>query len=251
MLANLLSNAVKYNRAGGTVAVLVRPDGARLHIDITDTGLGMDAAQVSALFQPFNRLGRDQSGVEGTGIGLVISRGLASLMAGTLTVTSRPGVGSLFRLDLPAGDRPAGPAAGLARAGAAAALPAAREDVRGCVPYVDDNDVNRLLMQAMLTGRPGVRLVLAEDGAGGLRAARRERPDLVLLDIRLPDMDGHAVPAALRADPDLRAVPCLAMSAGAMPADITRAALTGFDGYLTKPLDLSLLLGEVGCRLAQ
>ena len=254
VLANLLSNAVKYNRPGGKVEVHVSQDDARTRIDVADTGLGMDAAQVSALFQPFNRLGRDQSGVEGTGIGLVICRGLAGLMAGTLTVTSRPGVGSLFRLDLPAGIRSASPAsvaAGIARPGAAVSPVAVREDVSGCVLYIDDNEVNRLLMEAMLTRRPGVRHVLAEDGAGGLRAARCEQPDLVLLDIRLPDMDGHAVLAALRADPDQHEVPCLAVSADAMPAEIARAALSGFDGYLTKPLDVTLLLEEVDRRLAK
>ncbi len=253
VLANLLSNAVKYNRPGGKVDVRVSQDGARTRIDVADTGLGMDAAQVGALFQPFNRLGRDQSGVEGTGIGLVIARGLASLMAGTLTATSRPGVGSVFRLDLPGGARTASPApvaAGVARPDGAALPTAAREDVSGCVLYVDDNEVNRLLLEAMLMRRPGVRLVLAEDGESGLRAVRSEQPDLVLLDIRLPGMDGYAVLKALRCDSDHRELPCLAVSAHAMPAEIARAALSGFDGYLTKPLDLSLLLEEIDRRLA-
>ncbi len=253
VLANLLSNAVKYNRPGGRVDVRVSQEGTRTRIDVTDTGLGMDAAQVGALFQPFNRLGRDQSGVEGTGIGLVIARGLATLMAGTLTATSQPGAGSVFRLDLPAGMRTANPAsvaAGTARPEVAALPTATREDVSGCVLYVDDNEVNRLLVEAMLTRRPGVRLVLAEDGESGLRAARSEQPDLVLLDIRLPDMDGYAVLKALRSDPDRRELPCLAVSAHAMPAEIARAAQSGFDGYLTKPLDLSLLLEEVDRRLA-
>ncbi len=252
VLANLLSNAVKYNRPGGKVEVAVFLGGGRVRIEVADSGIGMDPAQVSALFQPFNRLGRDQSAVEGTGIGLVISRGLAGLMAGTLTATSRTGVGSVFRLDLPAGVRKPGAIAvpaGSTEAGQPASQTVARDDVCGCVLYIDDNDVNRLLMAAMLTRRPGVRLVLAEDGADGLRAARAEQPDLVLLDIRLPDMDGYAVLEALRADPQLQALPCLAVSADAMPAEIERAAQSGFDGYLTKPLDLGLLLAEIDRRL--
>jgi len=248
VLANLLSNAVKYNRRGGSVHVRVAQDGVRTRVEVEDTGIGMDEAQLAALFQPFNRLGRERSGVEGTGIGLVIARGLAVLMAGSLTAASRPGAGTVFRLELPIGQGQAGNAvttAGPASVDPVDALLAVREDVKGCVLYVDDNDVNRLLMAAMLARRPQVRLVMAEDGACGLSAAQRERPDLVLLDIRLPGMDGYEVLAALRSVPGQHALPCLAVSADAMPADIARAALSGFNGYLTKPLDLRLLLQEV------
>ena len=242
VMLNLLSNAIKYNRRGGSVHVTVAPLGTQVALTVADNGLGMDEGQRAALFQPFNRLGRESLGVEGSGIGLVIVRNLVELMGGTLHAHSEPGIGSEFSLRLPAA------------AQVAAALPAAtlregvlqlREDVHGSVLYVDDNEVNRILMEALLARRPQVRLRLAEDAASGLAMACAEPPDLLLLDIRLPDMDGLQLLRLLRSEESLRGRPCLAVSAGAMPDQIEQARAAGFDGYLTKPLDAALLLAEV------
>jgi len=242
VLLNLLSNAVKYNRPGGHVRVALSSAAGRVRITVGDNGLGMDAAQVAALFQPFNRLGREASGVEGTGIGLVISRSLAELMAGSLQVRSSAGTGSEFTLELPAAaDASPAPAAPMAPATAVQLRP----EVRGRVLYVDDNDVNRVLMEAFLVRRPGVELLQAADGESGLRLVREQRPDLVLLDIRLPGMDGFEILRALRADPAVCHLPCLAVSAGAMPDEVAQAMAAGFDGYLTKPLAVAGLLMEI------
>lgn len=235
----------------------MRAGGERVEIAVEDTGIGMRPDQLAGLYQPFNRLGREASAVEGTGIGLVIARNLVGLMGGSLAVQSEPGRGTQFRIDLPAAnDRPAAmaPAAPLS-AQAPAALGGAqafvaRPEVRGRLLYIDDNRSNRALMAAYLMRRPNVELTLAPDAASGLAQARRKPPTLVLLDILMPRADGYAALAALRARPGLQTVPCVAISAGAMPGDRQRALDAGFDGYLTKPLALASLLQTVDGWLA-
>ena len=261
VLLNLLSNAVKYNRAGGMVAVALAADGAGVQITVRDSGMGMTQAQQQALFQPFNRLGREGTPVEGTGIGLVITRSLVELMGGRISVASRPGQGSAFQLFLPPAatpDRVDGGTPGQAEPAALAApqvagvpellqaLPApAVSRATGHVLYIDDDEVNRLLMQAFLDTWPGLQLSLASDGAGGLALARQTPPDLLLIDMMMPVMDGLQVLAALRSSPALRAIPCVAVSANAMPQEISDALAAGFDGYLTKPLQATALLAEI------
>ena len=272
VLLNLLSNAVKYNRAGGSVAVLVRQaeaepgggpapqagGGAALQISVRDSGLGMTPAQQQALFQPFNRLGREATPVEGTGIGLVITRSLVQLMGGHISVASLPGQGTEFMLRLPRATPPGGAgAAGAANvvgaAGTAAggmpglALPASTAAAQpgGHVLYIDDDSVNRLLMQALLNTWPGLQLSLAADGASGLALALQAVPDLLLIDMMMPVMDGLQVLAAVRSHPVLCAIPCIAVSANAMPQEIDDALAAGFDGYLTKPLLAPVLLAEI------
>jgi len=241
VLSNLVSNAVKYNVRDGSVSVRIRAFGQRTLISVADTGLGMSELQLASLFQPFNRLGRENSSVEGTGIGLVITRNLTELMRGRLSVRSEVGKGSEFTVDLPAS------AAGV-RGNALVdevEAPAVRADVHGRVVYVDDNEANRLLMQAFMAHRPGIELTLAVDGESGLRLARQVAPDLILLDILLPGIDGFAVLAALRADDAMRSVPCVAVSASAMPDEVSRAVDAGFDGYVTKPMTLGRILPEL------
>jgi CheY-like chemotaxis protein len=126
----------------------------------------------------------------------------------------------------------------------------ARRTVQGRVLYIDDHEVNRELMAVLLESRPQLQLMMAATGQEGLEMARRWQPDLVLLDIRLPDIDGFAVLRALRAEPLLREVPCLAVSAAAMPHEVAAATVAGFDAYLTKPVDVQALLREVDQRLA-
>jgi CheY-like chemotaxis protein/anti-sigma regulatory factor (Ser/Thr protein kinase) len=250
VLLNLLTNAVKYNRPGGAVRVRLacgeRDASQRITIEVADTGLGMTPEQVACLFQPFNRLGREATGIEGTGIGLVIARSIMALMGGGIEVRSELGVGSTFTLELAASPVTAPDAA----APAAATAPIVRrDDVRGQVLYIDDNEVNRVLMSAFLSLRPNVELTLAEDGAQGLHAAMAKRPGLILIDLLLPGMDGFEVLRTLRARPELAGTPCLVVSASAMPEEIRRAEAAGFDGYLTKPLELSRLLSEIDQRL--
>jgi PAS domain S-box-containing protein len=246
VVMNLVSNAIKYNRPGGTVTAQLAPFDQRLRLSVNDDGSGMTPQQLRSLFQPFNRLGREASPVEGTGIGLVITRGLVELMGGALSVRSEQGRGSEFVVDLPAA-HPASAAPG--RPATAEIAAATRSDVRGRVLCIEDDEVNRLLMRAYLAMRPNVELMLAPDGKSGIETALACAPDLVLIDMSLPDMDGLDVLHALRAQPSLGRVPCIAISANAMPDDIVTAKAAGIDGYLTKPLSAAQLLSTLDALL--
>ncbi|WP_298015388.1 ATP-binding protein [uncultured Aquabacterium sp.] len=260
VLLNLLSNAIKYGPLGGAVTVDVRNEGGRVVIAVQDEGPGLSEAQQTQLFQPFNRLGAERSGVEGVGLGLVITRGLVELMGGELQLRSRPGLGACFQVALqpvpgtqddqhrhdPWAPTGAGALDPLAPAGdgtMAARLPATAR-VRE-VLYVEDNRVNAILMASVFEDRPDFHLTVAETGADALEAARTLRPDVLLLDMHLPDTDGLALLAALRRLPHLAQVPAAVVSADAMPADIERALAAGFAAYWTKPLDIGRLMAEL------
>jgi CheY-like chemotaxis protein len=242
VLLNLLSNAVKYNREGGAVVVdCARPAPQRLRLSVQDTGMGLSPEQVAGLFQPFNRLGQEGGTQEGTGIGLVVTRRLVELMGGEIGVTSSPGVGSVFWIEL---------AVASADGAASAAAPAARPDVapaaadaaaparQHTVLYVEDNPANLKLVQEIVRFRPDLRLVSAPDGHFGLSLARSQRPDVILMDLNLPGLSGLDVLAQLRREPETARIPAIAVSANAMPADIERALAAGFARYLTKPIDV-------------
>ena len=244
VLLNLLSNAVKYNRDGGRIDITLAPteDGRGL-IAVRDSGIGIHAAQMDTLFQPFNRLGLESAPIEGTGIGLTIALKLAEQMGGSLEASSEPGVGSEFRLTLraqPNGAGPGEPAAPPPRL--AAPLPAERHDIAGSVLCVEDNDANVQLVQQLLRLRPNVTLFVARDAAAARMLAPVCQPDLILLDLRLPD--GHGLPllAELRHHGSLATVPCVALSANVLAPDLAAARAAGVDEYLTKPVDAAALL---------
>jgi len=244
VLLNLLSNAVKYNREGGAVIVdCARPAPQRLRLSVQDTGMGLSPEQVAGLFQPFNRLGQEGGTQEGTGIGLVVTRRLVELMGGAIGVTSSPGVGSVFWIELDVasvdGTAPAAPAARPAAArpaddAADTGTPARQHTVL----YVEDNPANLKLVQEIVRFRPDLRLVSAPDGHFGLSLARSQRPDVILMDLNLPGLSGLEVLAQLRREPETARIPAIAVSANAMPADIDRALAAGFARYLTKPIDI-------------
>lgn len=236
-LLNLLSNAVKYNRAGGRVAVACTRAGNRVRIAVEDTGQGMTSAQQADLFSPFNRLGREAAGVEGTGIGLVISKRLVEMMGGNIGVESRPGDGSLFWIELPLSTVPAARATAIAEAAPGpTAAPAAGQ--RATVLYVEDNPTNLRLMERILAADAGLRLLTAATGSHGIALARDRRPDLVVLDLNLPGMDGYEVLNELRRHPETHNIPAIALSAVAAPSETARGLAAGFSHYLTKPLDV-------------
>ncbi|MDZ7653653.1 MAG: PAS domain S-box protein [Burkholderiaceae bacterium] len=238
IVVNLLSNAIKYNRPGGLITVGCQPRADdRLRLTVADTGIGIAADKLAALFRPFERLGAESSEVEGTGIGLALSQQLAHLMDAEIGVESTPGVGTVFWVDLPlAGHAPTPPALPPAEPGAPAFTAA------GTVLYIEDNEPNLMLVQALLAAYPQMPLLTALDGRRGLELARAQRPDVILLDIHMPGLDGFEVLRALRADPSTREIPVIALSADAMPEDIARAKAAGFMRYLTKPLVLTALL---------
>ena len=239
VLVNLLSNACKYNRPGGRVRLTVKvaAEGDSVVLAVADTGVGLSAAQQAALFEPFNRLGAERGSVQGTGIGLVITKHLVELMGGTLAVVSEPGVGSTFSLHLLRADLASAPPAP-----DAAALAAADDVARWTLLYVEDNSANQQLLAEVLKLRPTVRLLCATDGLQGLTVAAAQRPDIVVVDISLPGIDGYALCRRLRALPALQRQPIVALSANAMSVDRKRGLEAGFDRYFTKPLDVSQFL---------
>ena len=249
VLTNLLSNAVKYNRTGGSVSIEARSaEPGWVEISVRDTGLGLSDEQRAALFQPFNRLGRERSGLPGTGIGLVISRRLAEMMGGSLRAEAVPGPGACFVLRLPA----AGVAtpAGADVATAAAAEPAAPlAGPHRRVLYVEDNPLNAEVIRGILEQRPGLELEIAATVEAGLRALRERPPALLLLDSQLPDGDGLVLLSRLR-ELGVTAPPVIVVSANAQPEQIAAARVAGAGHYLTKPLDMRELLALVDELLA-
>jgi signal transduction histidine kinase len=245
VLVNLLTNAVKYNRAGGRVEVVLSPSPGGVQVAVTDSGQGMTPAQLAALYQPFNRLGAEASGVEGTGLGLVIAKQLVEAMHGRLEARSVHGAGSTFTLTLPAAESVAvrlhGPSSPARPAAVSRPTTALRR-----VLYVEDNPVNQILMREMLRLHPGVELEMDADGPSALARAAQWRPHLVLLDLDLPGMSGFEVLRHLRADPITAGIPCVAVSAFAFGPEIQDALDQGCIAYLTKPFEMAQLYDVIG-----
>ncbi|MDI1260896.1 ATP-binding protein [Aquabacterium sp.] len=245
VLSNLLSNGVKYNRYQGTVTVTVEPgESGQVVLVVSDTGRGLTPQQLERLFQPFTRFETEGEVIQGTGIGLVITRRLVELMGGQLTVESAPGQGSMFRVHLKAATPPAGVAEKLAVAdGNSLALPGVKAESR--LLYVEDNPSNVELFVGVMALQAGYRVEVATDGLQGLAMARANPPDLAVIDINLPGIDGIELCRRLKGDPATRHIPLIALSANAMPSDVAKAQRAGFDVYLTKPLNVVQLFSEI------
>ena len=247
VLLNLLSNAVKYNRELGSIVVAcsqMAPE--RVRISVQDTGIGMRPDQLQALFQPFNRLGRETGVEEGTGIGLVVTKHLVELMGGEMGVTSTPGAGSLFWIELRA-------SASNASGGVAAVpepdVPTVASGVAGpaagplsTVLCVEDNPASLFLIQEALSFRKDVRLLTALNGQEGIEMARAHRPDVILMDNNMPVLTGSEAQVILRGDSRTADIPIIAITANAMPGAIANGLAAGFFRYLTKPIELPELL---------
>jgi hypothetical protein len=233
ILVNLLSNAAKYNRTGGSIRIdsQSKEDGY-LCIRVSDTGPGIAPEKLDQLFKPFERLGAEASGIDGTGIGLAISKRLGELMGGSMGAESALGQGSTFWLNLPQADK--------GKPVAVISQKESRDIVLGKrkVLYVEDNAANLKVVESMLHRQPNLMLLSATNGEYGLELAARYRPDIILLDIHLPGMDGYAVLKALHAGDDTRHIPVVALSADAMPVDIEAGLKAGFVHYLTKPVKM-------------
>jgi signal transduction histidine kinase/CheY-like chemotaxis protein len=249
VLLNLLSNALKYNRAGGRVTVsCVNGGDGRARIQVTDTGPGIPPAQIERLFTPFERLGAAASGTEGTGLGLTLSRHLVEAMGGQMNLESRVGVGSTFWVELPVVDAPivaVEPATAPVRATGGDSEP-----TRLVVLYVEDNLSNLRLVERIVAQRPGVRLLSAMQGRLGLDLAREHRPDLIILDLHLPDLPGHEVLRLCREDARTRDIPVVVLSADASEGQIRRLLEAGARSYLTKPLEVTRLLSLLDATTA-
>jgi len=247
ILTNLLSNAVKYNIDEGRVHVASRLGGPDLvEVAVTDTGLGMTPEQMEELFRPFNRLGRERTALQGTGIGLVISRRLAELMGGSIRVKSVPGQGSSFILRLPKAIDPDTVPSSLDDF---AALPA--DYHRRIVLYIEDNETNIEVMRGIVAQRAQVQLEVATTGLSGLASVRERRPHLILLDMHLPDMAGLDLLSHLKADPATSTIPVIVVSADATSQQVDAALDAGAVRYLTKPVGVNELLSALDDLLEQ
>lgn len=254
VMLNLLDNAIKYNRPGGWVQLGWTAQGGRVRCSVRDSGPGIAPAQQQRLFQLFERLDAGHSSVEGSGIGLALCRRLVELMQGEIGVDSLPGSGSTFwfALDAAAAAEPAPPAQAPTPALAIDAPPHAPlvPGRRHRVLCIEDNPINLMVLEAMLDSLPELQVQGVSSPEQGLALALADPPDLVLLDIQMPGLDGYQVLAALRADPATRQVPVIAASADAMPQAVARGRAAGFADYLTKPLELAPLLAAVASALA-
>lgn len=224
---------------GGEVQLTISERGESTVVVVDDTGMGMDASQLAHLYEPFNRLGREQLGVEGTGLGLALARELVQLMHGELRISSEPFVGTHVEVallslendehtkpmpldDFPEADEGSTPS--------------------GVVLYIEDNPVNVILVEHLLLPWPDVTLLRAETGSEGIAMAASANPDLILLDMRLPDMDGIEVMGHLFSSPATRDCSIVALSASAMPDEVEAATKAGASFYWTKPLDFKHFL---------
>lgn len=237
VLTNLVSNGIKYNRRGGQVTVSLGTEGTQAVIAVADDGLGIAAERLHELFQPFNRLGREASGIPGSGVGLALTRELVLRMDGQIDVDSRPGAGTTFRVRLPL-------------ALAAEPTPDAAGSPAGTVLCVDDDPVPRLLVQSLLSRWPAVQVLSAPDVATACAHARAQSPDVLLLDLHLEDgASGLDALAALRALPGLAAVPAILMTGSHSAADRAVALAAGADLVLSKPIEAAALLAALAPRL--
>ncbi len=251
ILINLLSNAVKYNRAGGSVVAYCSESGAgRLRISVEDTGPGLSPAQLARLFEPFNRLGQEANAAEGTGIGLVVSRRLVELMGGAIGVQSTAGAGSTFWIEMNL-SAPANADAGLADAAPAPVRSLHSDLGQRTLLCVEDNEANLMLVQDLIACRADIRLLSARDGSSGIAMARARLPDVILMDINLPDISGLEALRVLAGDPATARIPVIALSANAMAPDVASGLEAGFFDYLTKPVKLDLFMHTINAALCR
>ena len=242
VLLNLISNAIKYNVKSGTVKIYcdVSNNGI-MKISVEDTGKGIPVKYQNDLFQPFNRLGAEKSNIEGSGVGLVISKELTEHMGGEIGYKTAENIGTTFWVCFPVccddEVEDCSDAAVLETN-----LPELLVSEEKSVLYVEDNPSNQRLMSQLLNKFPLLQLRMAEQALQGLFLARTEHPDLIILDINLPGMNGYEMVEVLKNDPLTKEIPVIALSANAMAHDIEKGKSAGFDYYLTKPIDLSQLI---------
>ena len=244
VLLNLLSNGIKYNQPGGTVTVQVVSSAKQHQIAIKDTGIGIKEEDINALFEPFNRLGAQAMNIEGTGIGLTITKRLVEVMKGSLEIQSTHGEGTTVTVTLPAGNLPPDIETDQLENDNVAAA----KTVRGkesTILYVEDNYVNVKLVESILSRRPDIRLIVARTGKEGIELAERELPSLILMDINLPDISGIEAFNQIRKKKATSGIPVVGVSADAMLDVVEKRQIEGFKNYITKPFRIDHFLSVI------
>jgi PAS domain S-box-containing protein len=249
VLLNLLSNAVKYNRDGGSVTVDAEPMPNRmLRVSVTDTGPGLTTKEQKRVFEPFDRLGKEATEIQGTGIGLAISKNLVKTLGGTIGIKSRTGQGSTFWIELPMSEIAGNESNEREQFQQQPDLnqPLGVGTLRRRVLYIEDNPMNAQLMQTILEGMPDIELIIATNAEKGIDLVMKDAPDVILMDISLPGMDGIGATRVLKKSSKTSAIPIIAISAGAMPDDIDKAIKAGIYEYVTKPINIARFLQVLG-----
>ncbi len=237
VLINLLSNAIKYNKEDGAIFIKRYLEEGQIILAVEDTGLGILEEKLADVFMPFNRLGAEQSGIEGTGIGLTVSKNLVEAMGGKVWVESKVGEGTTFFLSLKQAEK-----SSLDLLVESRSLPQTELKKNIRLVYVEDNLANRNLMQSIIGRNPKMELLMANDGIKGLELIQQELPDLVLLDLHMPGLAGDQVLERLKASPKTASIPIIILSADATPNRIKTLKDNGAAAYLTKPLEIKQLL---------
>jgi signal transduction histidine kinase len=243
VLLNLLSNAVKYNREGGLVDLSCEEVPEKLlRIKVSDTGSGIPLEKIERLFNPFDRLGAEQSSIEGTGLGLALCKQLVGAMRGIIGVESTAGQGSTFWLEMPLVETPAEQ---LNRVDVSSKVELEADGKGRTVLYIEDDLSSLRLIEQILVHRPGIKVLSAMQGSLGLDLAYENDPDLILLDLNLPDLSGEEVLCRLKEDPKTREIPVAIISANGVPGNVEKFLTLGVQAYLTKPLDVEEFLNAL------
>ncbi len=248
VLLNLMTNAIKYNRQGGKVCLDCDViDDRYLRLIVADTGIGVPADRQHLMFEPFQRLGHESSTIEGTGIGLTITRKLVNLMRGRIGFESEEGKGSTFWIDLPLDPRwkDGPPVRDQDEREAPPVLEKPVNGKRSTLLYVEDNADNVRLMEMILDREDDFTLVSVPNAEEGLELVAQIAPDVILMDINLPGMDGFQALNALKAQANGRCVPVIAVTASALPSEVQRGLDAGFTAYLTKPIRIDVTLSAI------
>lgn len=237
ILLNLITNAIKYNKEHGTVKIDFKQNGDQIKISITDTGIGINDTEIAYIFEPFLRLNENNLYIEGTGIGLSVAKQLVELLNGSIHVESVKGKGTTFSIDLPMCTSPLTSEEQIDKQVDGPANETNKTTTH-TILYIEDNAANIRLVESILSKYPYTELFFATDGHQGLELAKTIKPDLILLDIHLPDMDGYHVLAKLKNNTLTHDTPVIAISANAMDTDLEKARNAGFIDYMTKPIDI-------------
>lgn len=246
VLLNLISNAIKYNRAGGKVTVSCgKIDQDQIRVTVTDSGFGIPEEKQDQLFQPFNRLGIEGSQIQGTGIGLTITKSLIETMNGQIGFESTLGKGSVFWITLPAAVGSEQQSGSMNTKAVVGTDIESMHHLRAKILYVEDNLFNQRLMMQIMAQFPGIELMVESSAEAGLATLMREKPQVILMDINLPDISGIEALKRIRSIEAVAHIPVIAVSAASMESDIEKGMQAGFNAYITKPFDLRNLLKTI------